>query len=81
MAEIDNVFDNSLGRELIHASGLARHNMHEGAPGARTVSHNGSNRMFAFLLAEVCNFEQTFLGETCIVHVEYWDGSAARTLM
>ena len=33
------------------------------------------------LLAEVLNLEQNLLGETCIVHVDYWDGPLARTLM
>ena len=72
MAEIDDVVGHPLGREFVHAGSIAGHHVHERAPRASAISHNNSNCMFALLLSEVLNLEETLLGETCIVHVDYW---------
>ena len=36
--------------------------------------------MFALLLSEVLKLEEALLGETCIVHVNYWNCPPIRTL-
>ena len=70
-AEIDNVIDNSLGRKLVHTSGLAKHHMHEQAPRAAAVSHNNADCMTALLLTELAHLEEALLGKACIVHVDH----------
>ena len=81
MAKVDDVLDDPLGREFIHAGSLAGHHVHEGAPGAGAVSHNDSDRALSFLLIEVLNLEKPFLGEARVVHVDHWNGSTIRVLV